>query len=286
MQTQHDTQNTQNQTTSVNTWQKFWMVKPCNPGELKLVDPFIIEEYLKHNIGENLTTKKLRSGDLLIEVNTEKQAKRLKQNKKIYNTDTFSEAHRSLNVRKGVVKCSELENLSEETLVRYWSKQGVSHVKRISVFRDGVQKPTNTLILSFNTHALPTHIDAGYLRLPVSTYIPQPLRCFKCQKYGHHKTACKGKVACQVCSGVGHDSKDCGQKVHCMHCEGDHPPSSKVCPKWKQEKDICRIKVERNVSYTEARKLCRPQTNIAGQLSYAQAVAKSLWLTGLQSQYR
>ena len=276
-QTQQDTQKNQNQTTANvnNTWQKFWFVKPCNTGELKGLHPFIIQEYLTHNIGENLKTKKLLNGNLLVEVNNEKQARKLKQNKQIHDINTFSEPHRSLNVRKGVVKCAELDKLTEEKLVRYWAKEGVSHVKRIHVFRDGTPKPTSTLILTFETHELPTHIWAGYLRLPVTIYIPQPLRCFKCQKYGHHQSACKGKAACQVCSGVGHDSKTCGEKAHCMHCEGDHPPSSRSCPRWKQEKEVCRVKAERNVSYPEARRLCKPQTNVAGKLSYAQATAKT-----------
>jgi len=46
-----------------------------------------------------------------------------------------------------------------------------------------------------------------YLRVPVSPYIPNPLHCFKCQKFGHGKNACRGRETCATCGQVGHISR-------------------------------------------------------------------------------
>jgi len=66
--------------------------------------------------------------------------------------------------------------------------------------RDGDSKRrTNTVILTFASPQLPKHITAGYMRVPVDPYIPNPLRCFNCQKYGHSSRACKNPAACMKC---------------------------------------------------------------------------------------
>ncbi|GBN08076.1 hypothetical protein AVEN_273830-1 [Araneus ventricosus] len=44
------------------------------------------------------------------------------------------------------------------------------------------------------------------MRLSVRPYIPNPLRCFKCQRFGHSKTSCRGTLTCARCAEVGHDN--------------------------------------------------------------------------------
>ena len=261
-------------TTKINgqqTWQKYWIIKPCTPGELESMSVFIVHKYLQHNIGQDIQIKnKKRTDNLLVEVANEKQADRIRRNEQINGTLTRSEPHRFLNVRKGVVRSPDLRGMDDDVLLDEWAEQGVSDVKRIFAFRDGEKKPTDSLIVTFELQTLPKELTAGYLRLPVSLYIPQPLRCYQCQKYGHHKTKCQGKTTCQVCSEEGHDTRNCGNKAHCRNCGGDHAPSSKACPKWILEKQIVKTKTEENISYTEARRLCRLQTDVVERLSYAQ----------------
>ncbi len=60
----------------------------------------------------------------------------------------------------------------------------------------------------------------------------------------------------------------------CRNCKGAHPSSSKQCPTWVKEKEIVKIKTEKDISFPEARRLCEPK-NAAGPVSYAQAAATS-----------
>ncbi|GFX38196.1 uncharacterized protein TNCV_3837951 [Trichonephila clavipes] len=100
------------------------------------------------------------------------------------------------------------------------------------------------------------------------------LRCFKCQRFGHSQIACCGQLTCSRCAFVGHSSADCRLAQKCVNCSQPHSSDSKLCSKWKAEKEIQAIKTKRNMSYAEARKL------VATQLSqtYAQ-VAKSSTVT-------
>ncbi|GFW70389.1 putative RNA-directed DNA polymerase from transposon X-element [Trichonephila clavipes] len=130
--------------------------------------------------------------------------------------------------------------------------------------------------LSFASQAarypkLPSNIKAGYLNCKVRPYIPNPLLCFKCQRFGHSQTSCRGQLTCSRCASVGHASTDCSLEPKCINCLQPHPSDSKICPKWKIEKQIQEIKTTQNISYPEARKL------IVSQLpqTYAQAAKSS-----------
>ena len=138
--------------------------------------------------------------------------------------------HNSMNKRKGVIRCPDFRDMSHDDLQVELSDQNITEVKRMTTFKNNQRVPTDTFILTFSMHALPNSIKAGYLRLPVLLCIPQPLCCFKCQKYGHHKGKCRSVVACQVCSEEGHDTEECTKIPSCRNCEGSHSPSSKKCP--------------------------------------------------------
>ncbi|GFV77802.1 uncharacterized protein TNCV_4673961 [Trichonephila clavipes] len=90
--------------------------------------------------------------------------------------------------------------------------QKVCAVRRITIRKDGQVLNTKHLILTFSTPDLPQFVKMAYLRCPVREYIPNPLRCFNCQRYGHSKNVCRGQPTCPRCGEVGHDSNDCGKK--------------------------------------------------------------------------
>ncbi|GFS87116.1 uncharacterized protein K02A2.6 [Trichonephila clavipes] len=118
---------------------------------------------------------------------------------------------------------------------------------------------------------VPSNIKAGYLNCKVRPYIPNPLRCFKCQRFGNSQTSCRGQLTYSRCASVGHASTDCSLEPKCINCLQPHPSNSKLCPKWKIEKQIQEIKTTQNISYPEARKLIVPQLH----QTYAQATKSS-----------
>ena len=68
-------------------------------------------------------------------------------------------------------------------------------------------------------------------------YHPEPLRCFNCQKFWHHKSACRSIAKCAVYSGR-HETSRCiekhraGEQTHlrCPNCRQNHPAWSRRCP--------------------------------------------------------
>ncbi|GBN88415.1 hypothetical protein AVEN_170573-1 [Araneus ventricosus] len=204
---------------TVTNFPTFFVIKRNSPFNetFHTVSPFLVEKAITATVGDVKSTKKLRSGDLLVEVQSRKQSEQIVKLKTFSNIPVTVSQHASLNSSKGVVTCGELLNVTTEEILKELQSQGVSHVRRISIRRDGQLLNTKHLILTFDSAKLPEHIKAGYMRLSVRTYIPNPLRCFKCQRFGHSKTSCRGTLTCARCAEVGHESTDCTRAEKCVN---------------------------------------------------------------------
>jgi hypothetical protein len=145
-------------------------------------------------------------------------------------------------------------------------------VQRIPFTKNGVKLLSHTWEITFASSTVPNKLKVGFLALSVAPYIPNRMRCFKCQLFGHHQGYCKRDAVCNKCGKQDHDDKTCTQDPCCVNFKGSHPAYSKDCPKWKEEKEICRIKVMSNVSFKEARQIVLEQKNtpVEGK-SYANA---------------
>ncbi|GFW11401.1 putative RNA-directed DNA polymerase from transposon BS [Trichonephila clavipes] len=239
--------------------------------EMSKVSPFAIQKALIGIGGEPKFVKRLRSGDLLIETNSALQTKSFLFAKSFLNSPVTISPHKTLNSCRGVISETDLLSTPEEEILEGFSNQGVIQVRRITIKKDSTRIPTKHLILTFNRLILPPSIKAGYLNCRIRPYITNPLRCFKCQRFGYSQTSCHGQLTCSRCASVGHASTDSSLEPKCINCLQPHPSDSKICPKWKIEKQIQEIKTNKNISYPEARKLIVPQLS----QTYAQATKSS-----------
>ncbi|GBN39926.1 hypothetical protein AVEN_21761-1 [Araneus ventricosus] len=110
------------------------------------VSPFLVEKAITGSVDDVKATKKLRSGDLLVEVESPKQAKEISKLKSLSTIPVTVKPHATLNSSKGVISCGELLNVSEEKIIEELKSQGVIHVRRITIRRDGQLLNTKHLI--------------------------------------------------------------------------------------------------------------------------------------------
>lgn len=184
-------------------------------------------------------------------------------------------AHPTLNTVQGLVYDSDTINKDEQLIQEYLRTQGVHSVRRIKKRVNGTLKNTPLLVLSFHGTVLPKHIYLGLMRTQVRTYYPSPMICFNCGLYGHSKKLCRQPAICLRCS-VTHDipqGEQCSNAPLCLHCKAGHHITSKECPKYKEEEKIVRMKTDRNISFTEARRLC---TEAAKKDSFSSVVQEQI----------
>ncbi|GFY49913.1 CCHC-type domain-containing protein [Trichonephila inaurata madagascariensis] len=166
------------------------------------------------------------------ETATQAQSINLLQCTNLSNISNTATPHKTLNSSKGVIYCPDLIPLP-----------------------DSVTVTSPLFILTFSKHTLPENILIGYLNIKTRLYIPNPLRSFRCQSYGHGTAFCCSVATCNKCSCTEHAREACTtERRKGANCKGEHAAYSKICKKEQQEKEIQRIKVLENLSYSEAKK--------------------------------
>ena len=109
--------------------------------------------------------------------------------------------------------------------------------------------------MTFNTPRIPEKIKVGYSMEKVEQFVPNPLRCYRCQKYGHHEDSCRGREVCGKCGqrDPSHHMNECEFPYKCTNYAGDHLVYTRSCNIWR-EKEILAVKYKNNIPYHEARK--------------------------------
>ncbi|MCG8115590.1 MAG: hypothetical protein N0E45_09510 [Candidatus Thiodiazotropha endolucinida] len=255
---QQSTAPNQSTATNLNNFSRFVVMTSVEDTRtLSSLSPFVIEKSIQSIAGHPKSIKKLKSGDLLIEVEKEQQLKNLLKTTKLFDLAVKASLHNTLNSCKGVIRSPDLGPCTDEEIIDHLKDQGVTDVRNISVRRGGAIRRTNTYVLTFDTPVLPQKLKVAYLSVNVEVYIPNPLRCYRCQVFGHHESRCTKKPLCPNCGEEKHvnNHQNCENEAKCVNCGGKHPVFSRECSAWKKEKEILTVKYQKSITFPEARKI-------------------------------
>lgn len=103
----------------------------------------------------------------------------------IQETKVTVSAHRTLNTVRGVISEDDLMDCPVEEILEGMHGQAVIAAKRIIILRDGKEIPTKHIILTLELNSILSSVKAGYLNCRVRPYVPNRIRCFRCQRFGH-----------------------------------------------------------------------------------------------------
>ena len=133
-------------------------------------------------------------------------------------------------------------------------------VKRITNMVNGGISATTAVILAFEDE-LPAYVYINLLRHRVATYVPRPMRCNRCQIFGHRETQCHARSAvCARCSSREHQYADCpiqNTEAKCANCGGNHNAAYRGCPKFKQVRSTLTASAKLGISYRDAAAHCK-----------------------------
>ena len=251
--------------TSQDSFARYLIIKSKSSEKpITSLSPFVIEKQIESTIGTEKSVKKLKDHTLLVETTRKGQTDNLKKMETFFGVPVEVTEHKSLNSSKGIIRNKILKEESEENILDYLRPQGVTHVKRFKIRKNNEFINTNTLLLTFNTVVAPKTLKFFYEIIPVDLYVPNPLRCFNCQKFGHHESNCPADVGsvCERCGTGNHDhlTSQCKKPAKCVNCGGNHTSRSSDCDVWKKEKEIMKIKVTQRLTYPEAKKVHEQHT--------------------------
>ena len=125
----------------------------------------------------------------------------------------------------------------------------ISTAERIMSYNLGTKTPgpTRSVKVSLNIKTVPTEIRINFLgKFAVRPYVTKPVRCYRCQRFGHIAAACLARTErCSMCSGL-HRTQQCLTKVQnsvtvtlkCANCGEEHSVNSNRCPVLREKMHI------------------------------------------------
>jgi hypothetical protein len=251
---------------------RFIMITRVDGANFNSYNPFVLSKFLDGLLGRNNSVKKVKDG-LLVEVSSEKQSKSLLALDKIIDVPVKCNPHKTLNSCKGVVYCRDLLNSSDEDILEGLQSYGVSAVRRIKTKKDNVEVETGSFILTFEREKIPSKIRAAIYSLDVRPYIPQPMKCFRCQRFGHIAQKCTQEPVC-ACGLPPHEDTPCTNNPKCVNCNGPHTSRYAKCPILQREREIKKLMTLNKTTYGEAKKQLSPSfLQVKNDTSYAKVAS-------------
>lgn len=139
-------------------------------------------------------------------------------------------------------------NEDEDTLKEIAAEIGAKYIRRI-----GKPESTAKVVAYENGTTLPETIEVDSFRYKVKIFTPSPMRCNKCQRYGHLEAVCRNQLKCCRC-GQAHNRTECEniETPKCVNCSGSHSAAYRQCPKYLETKEALKVRVVEKVPLNEA----------------------------------
>ena len=249
------------------------------------INPTAIQKALTVMIGEDFSCTRYESAKMVeIHVRNKRASEILLGLKELdcteFKVPVKVTKHKTKNSCKGVIHCSSLGQTHKSQILRDMEKHNVSDIYQLSKTENGVQKPLDSYILTFDSETRPQKIDMGFGEvIKVFTYYPNPRLCRNCQRYGHGQNTCRNKQVCAKCGSEGHAFDDCGRDAPtCFHCKANHSSSSKQCPMFSLEKRVLKqMTDDRSTPLAARKKVYRDSQELVSQVP-----SLSSYITGAQ----
>ena len=215
-----------------NNWSRFLVLK--TEGK---ISPSVLENKL---LGlcptREMSFRAQNQNEWLIEATTKAQSDIFLNVKDINGIKASIKSHDMLNYIQGTVVLPQMENetdLPDKNLLIESLKYRYNNVHDLELYqipnRTDHNKVTNIAKVKFTGQELPMKIKVLGQNREVRPYVPKPLQCKQCCKFGHTQKKCTNKAICVVCGSEDHPTNWKCPNIKCSNCGQTHHARSKEC---------------------------------------------------------
>jgi hypothetical protein len=259
---------------------KSFIITKKNGEKFGKMSPFLLKKLIDTAAGGEVETAKILSdGRISLLTKTEIQSKNIEKISKLGQDNVKVQEDDARNKSVGVIFCQDLKYSSDEEILENLNDQKVVGIRRVKKMMNQTE-PTETglYFITFDLKETPTQLKIGYEIVEVREFIPDPIRCFKCLKFGHTQRFCKSEEKkCANCSNPEHVNREMKEKCQnppkCSGCGDSHHSFSKNCDIYRMEKEIIAIKTKMKLPYPIARQMFMTQ-NPLSKRTFAKVTAE------------
>ena len=184
----------------------------------------------------DMTVKQIEAGEWLIQASTKQQSEAYLSLTEIDNIDIVVRKHKDLNSIEGTVvlpPSNDHEGVPNEDIILSSLQLRYPNIQAVKTYEIPNRKNPSKMIriarVKFEGHDLPKDIRIEGQRRELQPFVPKPLQCHSCSKYGHTKHKCRSEAVCAFCSSKDHRTTwNCGT-AKCVNCGLGHHARSKEC---------------------------------------------------------
>ena len=237
--------------------------RTCGDKRFTGLSPFYVKKVVDNVAGGSvITARQTRDGKIVVHTTSRKQAENFMKLSKIDQFNVIVSEDEKASQSTGVIYCRDLKYSSDEEILDELKEQKVIGIKRAKKRgENGDLFETGLYFVTFDVRQTPSEIKVGYENLEVRPFIPEPLRCFVCLKFGHGQKFCRtpDEKKCGNCAEKIHTDRGKGEKCHkeprCVNCGSrDHGSFAKSCNIYKMEQEISAIRVNKKIPYGSAKR--------------------------------
>ena len=231
--------------------------------KLANINPFKVKTEIDNICGTITKLENLQSGSILLHTTSLQQTKTVLKITQFLQIPVTASIAWNRQMTFGKIYLPEFIDESLEDTLSCFRNCGVVEVRRM--YNDPKKAHIPLFVFTFLGQA-PDKILLGYIPRKVTTFYPSPEKCNNCHRLNHRTNRCRGKATCSYCSSTEHTRVQCtADAPKCINCHGAHESTSRICPKFQYEKDVCKITAEQGIHFAEAREqnekeLIRPIT--------------------------
>ena len=241
----------------INNWSRYLVLKTSG----KITSAKLENILLTHCSTKDMSFRPIQPNEWLIQTTTKAQSDIYQSLNDIEGIEVSVKKHDTLNSIQGTVILPDIEdedNLPNKALLLDSLQKRYSNVQDLEIYEIPSKNSSSSRKLKigkikFEGQTLPDKIKIQGQSRELRPFIPKPLQCKMCSKYGHSEKRCYGKPVCAFCSSEDHMTKwNCGTPK-CVNCGSEHHARSKQCAFYTYNTELKLLVDRTGMSFKEAR---------------------------------
>ena len=215
----------------IDNWSRYLVLKTSN----KITSAKLENILLSHYSSKEMSFRLIKPNEWLIHTTTKAQSEIYQSLNEIEGIDVSVKKHDTLNSIQGTIILPNIDDehdLPNKDLLLDSLKKRYSNVQDLEIYEIPSRNNSRTLRIGkikFEGQVLPDKIKIQGQSCELRPFIPKPLQCKMCSKFGHTDKKCRGNPVCAYCSSEDHLTKwNCGTPK-CINCGLEHHARSKQC---------------------------------------------------------